>query len=170
MKEYVKFSFTLFIICFISAAFLSIVYSVTEPAIKKQAQAAEISSLRKVIPATADYKEGAVGESKLFTAFDGDKNRIGYAFLCEAQGYSGAIKIMVGTDAAGNIKGVDIVEQNETPGLGTRIQEQGFLSGFKGKGYNDIRDVDTIGGATISSEAVIKAVEENLKVIIKSIK
>ncbi|MDD4909725.1 MAG: RnfABCDGE type electron transport complex subunit G [Candidatus Omnitrophica bacterium] len=170
MKEYAKFSLTLFVICLVSAAFLSIVYSVTEPAIRKQAQAAEVSSLRKVVPEAADYKQEALGQNKLFTVFDADKKCIGYAFLCEAQGYSGAIKIMVGIDAAGDIKGVDIVEHSETPGLGSRIQEQGFLSGFKGRSYNDIQGVDTIGGATISSAAVIKAVEESLKEVIKSIK
>jgi len=170
MKDYIKFSSVLGIICLIAGAFLSLVHSVTEPEIQKQARLAEIRSLKNVIPELADYKETTADGYKIFTVFDEQGRIIGYTFLCEAKGYSSTIKIMVGIDAQGNIKGVDIVSQNETPGLGSRIKEADFLSGFKGRSPEDVQEVDTISGATISSRAVIEAVKENLKTVIQSIK
>lgn len=49
---------------------------------------------------------------------------IGYAACGEAQGYSSKIKVMVGTDPGlEKIIGINILAQNETPGLGTKMTE-----------------------------------------------
>ena len=79
---------------------------------------------------------------------------------------------MVGVNAAGEIQGVEILKQLETPGLGARITEPGFRQGFAGRNIADtdwrVRkdggDIDQITAATISSRAVVEAVKAGVEV------
>jgi len=49
---------------------------------------------------------------------------VGYACVGEAQGYSSRLKVMVGVAAdLSRIRGINVVFQKETPGLGARIEE-----------------------------------------------
>jgi len=80
-----------------------------------------------------------------------------------AAGLWGPITIMVGFTNPSTLSGVAIVSQNETPGLGARIEEPWFTSQFTGKsgpfrlveeGTSDSDDeIDAITGATRTSEA-----------------
>lgn len=47
----------------------------------------------------------------------------GYVVTAEGKGYSSTIETVVGVDPYGRIAGLRITNQQETPGLGTRIQE-----------------------------------------------
>jgi Na+-translocating ferredoxin:NAD+ oxidoreductase RnfG subunit len=49
---------------------------------------------------------------------------------------------------------------SETAGIGTKVREDKFLAQFKGK--YDTFGVDTVGGATVSSKAVLNGVSEAL--------
>lgn len=46
-----------------------------------------------------------------------------YAFKVATRGYSSTINYMICTTAEGVITGMAVMEQNETPGLGARVQE-----------------------------------------------
>lgn len=73
------------------------------------------------------------------------------------------------------IKGLKIIHQEETPGLGGRIAEKEFLSQFPGKeilpnikimppGRDRLKnEVDAISGATLSSKALEKLLNENIR-------
>lgn len=77
------------------------------------------------------------------------------------KGFNGLVKIMVGFKTDGTIQNIAILEQKETPGLGTKIKDESFLKQFRGKNpstYNlkvkkDGGEVDALTGATISSRA-----------------
>jgi electron transport complex protein RnfG len=58
------------------------------------------------------------------------------------------------------ITNIKILEQSETPGLGTKVGEEFFLEQFRGK--DSIEGVEAISGATISSEAMKRAVSWSL--------
>jgi Na+-translocating ferredoxin:NAD+ oxidoreductase subunit G len=83
------------------------------------------------------------------------------------KGYTGPIKIMVGFTPGGDIINVSVLEQKETPGLGTKIEEPDFIGQFKGKnpgGFrmlvkNDGGEIDAITAATISSRAFCEAAQ-----------
>ncbi|MBR2880620.1 MAG: FMN-binding protein, partial [Oscillospiraceae bacterium] len=51
------------------------------------------------------------------------------------------------------------LSHGETAGLGTKVTEDGFRSQFPGKDAS-LEGVDAIGGATISSSAYIRAIED----------
>lgn len=58
------------------------------------------------------------------------------AFEITADGYStGGLHVLVGLDEKGAVKGVSIMTIGETPGLGTKVQDAGFLGQFNGVTY-----------------------------------
>lgn len=83
------------------------------------------------------------------------------------KGFSGLIKIMVGFTPKGDIQNIVVLEQKETPGLGTKIKGKTFLKQFKGlnlssnklKVKKDGGEIDAITGATISSRAFCEATQ-----------
>lgn len=94
-------------------------------------------------------------------------NLDGYAFVATGKGYGGEITILVGLADENTVKGITIIAQTETPGLGTRVTEPGFTDQFAGVAVDDVnlsRDggkIDAVSGATISSTAVVNAVRES---------
>ena len=90
-------------------------------------------------------------------------------------GYSGAIKLIVGINYDGTLSGVRVLEHHETPGLGDAIEERRshWIFQFDGKSLNNPDDkawkvkrdggqFDQITGATITPRAVVKAVHNTL--------
>lgn len=58
------------------------------------------------------------------------------AFEITANGYStGGLHVLVGVDESGSVSGVSIMTIGETPGVGTKVQDESFLSQFKGVRY-----------------------------------
>jgi len=92
------------------------------------------------------------------------------------KGFSGLVKIMIGFNPSGSIENVVVLEQKETPGLGTRMTEDKFLhqfkdvniSTFKLKVKKDGGDVDALTGATISSRAFCDAAQMAYDAFIKN--
>ena len=95
----------------------------------------------------------------------------GFAVESAVDGFGGQFRIMVGFDAEGNILGYEILEHQETPGLGSHMTHwfknadkpgQNII-GRKGGALQvskDGGDVDAITAATISSRAFLKAVNQ----------
>ncbi|MFC1691910.1 FMN-binding protein [Candidatus Latescibacterota bacterium] len=88
------------------------------------------------------------------------------AVSVEGGGFQGNISIVVALDSD-TIKGFKVVAQEETPGLGGRISEEGFQNSFVGKkvsggirmtrsGNAGTDEFDAIAGATETSRAVEK--------------
>lgn len=90
------------------------------------------------------------------------------AFEIVTDGYSKkGIDLVVAMNSNGTVKGVSVVSLGETPGLGTKVRNDSFLSQFKGKsGSVEIvknapkkdGEVQGVTGATYSSKGVAKAV------------
>lgn len=61
--------------------------------------------------------------------------------------------------ATKTVDSVTVVQANDTPELGSRIEEESFLEQFKGIAFDDKEaSIDAISGATVSSTSVAKAV------------
>ncbi len=105
-------------------------------------------------------------ENGIFVLNDSSEKTVGYAFVASGKGYGGDISILVGLQDASIVKGIYIISQTETAGLGSRITLPRFTDQFMGKRIEDIRlkseggRIDGITGSTISSQAVINAVRE----------
>ncbi len=90
-----------------------------------------------------------------------------------AQGYSGAIQLIIAVRAGGTLAGVRVISHRETPGLGDKIEHQRdpWILNFTGKHLNnphrwqvqrDGGDFDQFTGATITPRAVVAAVHRTL--------
>ncbi|MER0432096.1 electron transport complex subunit RsxG [Aeromonas caviae] len=100
----------------------------------------------------------------------------GYALETVApDGYSGAIRMVVGTDAKGAVSAVRVLAHKETPGLGDKIElkKSSWIESFTGKSLTTDNDTtwavkkdggefDAFTGATITPRAVVKAVKNLL--------
>ena len=89
------------------------------------------------------------------------------------QGFSGVVRLMVGFTPEGEVVNVNVLEQSETPGLGTKMTEEGnpLLKSIQGQRLEDKQlvdgrlavrkdggDVDALTAATISSRAYVDAI------------
>jgi electron transport complex protein RnfG len=96
---------------------------------------------------------------------------LGWAFNCEGPGFADKIELIVAVDE--NFKkfaGYAVLASNETPGFGDRIKLLYYRQQFKGAPADklelaktgDAKKIDSeivaISGATVSSEAVIKII------------
>ncbi len=98
------------------------------------------------------------------------KNETDGTFLFEivVDGYSSdGIDAVISLDKNGAVKGISIIALAETPGLGTKINDEAFLSRFTGaSGSVEIvkneptadNQVQAITGSTLSSRGMAKAV------------
>lgn len=90
-----------------------------------------------------------------------DENKSAIALHVKVTGYGGKskpIEALIGLDKGGTITGVTIVACQETPGLGTKIQNLDYLKNYIGVSESS-QDVDTITSATISSKALKDGVQ-----------
>jgi electron transport complex protein RnfG len=121
---------------------------------------------------TAQLPEG-VDPKKLeaiYLGFDADGGKVGYAMAHREAGFQDFIKLIFGYDVRANrLLGMKILESKETPGLGDKIYlDLEFVDQFDGveakltgvkKGERSKKtDVEMITGATISSKAVIRII------------
>ena len=93
---------------------------------------------------------------------------IGHAVMARATGYGGPIDILVGLEPSNRLRGIRVISQQETPGLGAKIVEASFLDQFAGLALEELTlssvggEVDAITGATISTSAVIEGVRQGI--------
>ena len=88
----------------------------------------------------------------------------GVAFKIKGPGFWGPISVLVALQPSLEIiKGIEILHQEETPGLGGRIAEDEFLDQFKGKSILPEISIDAITGATMTSKAFKTMMNENVK-------
>ena len=69
------------------------------------------------------------------------------------------LHILVGFDGDGGVKGISFISIGETPGLGTKVQDEEFTKQFKGFKAGDSTDgIDGVTAATYSSKGMKAAV------------
>lgn len=163
---------SLFGITLVASAGVAVVYEITKEPIAAAQQAAVELSLTEVLPAfDGNTKQSVVVDElpiEVYTATNGGEV-VGYAVqTATKQGYSGLITMMVGISPANEVMGVSILSHAETPGLGSKMCDEGnaLITSVKGaslESFNlsvkkDGGDVDALTGATISSRAYCDAI------------
>lgn len=162
----------LFTITLISSAAVGGVYMITKEPIEQAKVAAVKDALNQVLPEYEATTSQTIEVNSLpivaHTATVADK-AVGYAVeSISKNGFGGTVRLMVGFDTAGKIININVLEQKETPGLGTKMTDEGnvLLASFKDKNASEINmtvkkdggDVDALTAATISSRAYAEAV------------
>lgn len=166
------------IVGLISGILLVVVYKYASPRIEAIRREELKRAIFKVVPQTETYKEIVLEGESIYKCFDVDEELIGLAFLAEGSGYQGKIKIMVGTDVKlTTIKGIQILENVETPGLGARIDSEEFklqfyrlnisdkISYIRRKAPSRPGEIQAITGATITSRSVVNILNKKIEKI-----
>ncbi len=96
-----------------------------------------------------------------YAAYSGDE-LVGYVCTAVEQGYGGPIEVIVGIKLDGSVTGITVGGSrfSETAGLGAKTKEAAFTSQFADKQTPLALkiDIDSVTGASISSGAVVDAV------------
>jgi electron transport complex protein RnfG len=151
------------LIVVISVVALTLTNGITKEKIALAKKEAISETLATLFPEMEDFTYDET--DRIYTPI-ANGEPLGHAFMATATGYGGAIDILIGLEPDTTLRGIKIISQQETPGLGAKIVEGSFLSQFKGLSVDEValsRDggkVDAITGATISSSAVVEGVKE----------
>lgn len=166
----------------LSGSFLATVGLLTQERIALNKQREIEAAIIQVVPGT--YSSQRLYEEKDISVYGGkDKEGtlIGFAIYTSGIGFQDKITFMLGTNISfTRINGIKIIEQKETPGLGAKINDREFfLQYWENKDCSSplrLRkppvsspedlgpsEVNTITGATISSEAVLNTVNSTLE-------
>lgn len=113
-------------------------------------------------------------ENTIYGGYDEQGNFIGYAIPNGGPGFQDTIRLLYGyLHSERKVVGMEILESRETPGLGDKIyKDAAFVANFddlsiapeivtvKKGTKRQPNEVDAITGATISSKAVVKIINE----------
>lgn len=177
------------VVAAVCTALVAVTHRMTAPRIAENQKAHLEQSLR---PALADlFYDNDLSESTLLlppphelpgneTAtiyrLYSEERPVAAAFVVSARGgYSGPIRLLVAVEYSGELTGVQVLEHNETPGIGDLIEpsRSDWLTQFVGASLEEPprdrwairRDggvFDQFTGASITPRAVVRAVKETL--------
>ncbi len=166
----------------ISGGFLAGVAKLTEERIALNIQAEIEEAIAEVVD-NAEVNQKVYEEEDLvvYRELDAEGALVGFAVQATGVGFQDKITLMFGLDASlTKITGLTVIDQNETPGLGAKIEDwNSFLQFWENKdatGQLTLRkpaartpeelsaaEINTITAATISSKKVLEIVNLSLE-------
>lgn len=168
----------------VTAGLIALTQVTTKERIEDEIRKARSKALLEIVPAQEHDNDllndaffvqaqalGLTDPSEVFIAKQGDKVHSIILPVVAQAGYSGPIRLIVGLEHNGVIRGVRVVEHKETPGLGDKIEtkKSDWILGFDGRSLvntpteawqvkKDGGDFDQLTGATITPRAIVQAV------------
>ncbi|MBR5738611.1 MAG: FMN-binding protein, partial [Lachnospiraceae bacterium] len=158
--------------------------------IEKQREEAELEAYRIVIPGAETFEKSSAaaamkGEvygtkfgrtfiNEAVTGKDASGKFVGYAVsVTSSEGYDGNVTISVGISTDGSITSISFTELHETPGKGILCGDPAFKDQFNGRNVTSFKllkdggstaenEIDGVSGATVTSKAVVNAVNAAL--------
>ncbi len=108
---------------------------------------------------------------------------LGYAFKEDVIGYNGSVEVIVGIYKDKSLAGLNVINHEETPRMTWFLDDKKYLSHFsssyiesadrekiiyerdipsnaRNEGFKEVFEIDTVTGATISMNALLKAVKQ----------
>jgi len=171
----------------ISGLLIVAVFEATLPTITEYQARVLREAVFRVLPGVARMQPLVYGDSGLRAAGDGDGDTaevfagydtadrfVGYAIPGDGPGFQDTIRLLYGySPKSRRVVGMEVLDSRETPGLGDKIYKDAeFVGNFrslavdpeivavkKGTKSGD-NEVDAITGATISSKAVVRIINE----------
>ncbi len=161
-----------------SGAALAGVYVGLNDKILYNRQMETLSAIPKLIPAAGaeESKEVRISGKKVYKALTEGGRHVGWVVPGSGQGFADEIQLLIGLDAnARTIKGIYVLAQKETPGLGSNIDQgvsdwpQQFENIPAGKDLTVTKskptapnEIEAVTGATISSRSVCEIVNKTV--------
>ena len=154
----------LVVICLVCSALLAVLNNATAPIIEANTKAETLEAYLSVLPegTTADDLQDVTVTTANVTG--AVKTADGMAVVqSTAAGYSGnLVTVYAAFDATGTLTALSVDASTQTTGIGSKTGEDSFYGGYVGWSASQQVEVgnpvDAIGGATISSRAVVSAI------------
>lgn len=173
MSKFIEESWLVLLLGVIFAGLLAGTQTALAPRIELNKNAALEAAALAVVPGAVRTERSELDGRPIFKCYDEGGQQLGWAIKAEGFGFQDKIHLVFGvTLARDRITGLKVIENVETPGLGNRIEEAEWAAQYQGLApdrevsvVKQVRDADknqiqAITGATISSEAVTKIVND----------
>lgn len=163
MKKYIKCVLALTLICAVVSVLMALTNYITAPIIEKNQAAAANAALLVVMPEGGEFSEVDISAYELPASVTGaySESNGGYVLQMNVTGYSSNMIVMCGVDEGGKVTGATCLSSGETLGY-----EKTYGENMAGKNADEIYALDTIGGATKTTEAYKTAVKDALNAAI----
>ena len=190
-KSIIKDALILCLITLVAGFLLGVVHDITLQPIAAANEAAQQDAYRAVFEDAEEFVElpGCDAEEatqaaveagytddtvdSCVQAVDADGNLLGYVInATDPSSYGGDVTLSLGVRLDGTVNGYSITVINDTAGLGMKAAEEDYASQYAGKQVEEFtvtktgatadNEIDAISGATITSDAVTRAVNSGL--------
>jgi electron transport complex protein RnfG len=174
MKFYLKLGLTLLVFCIVASGILAYVDGVTKPIISERKASEQEQTRKELLPEakTFEMKTAAADSSFVYYIATNEQSEIiGFSFVAAKRGYSSVVKTMVATNKDLVITAMKVIDQNETPGLGTHAVDPDFPERFLGLNSDQLKvdkdggGIKSITGATITTRTVSNSIKEAILII-----
>ena len=169
MRDLTRLVLTLVAVTVAAAVLLGGVNLFTAPAIAARQEEDYRNALEEYFPDLAEYRTEERADDSFDLIYSGADELLGVMAAASVQGYDDLIHYNLALDSEGVVLGLRIVEHSETQGVGDVIEKPEFQDQFVGKSCFDPLqigdDVDTVSGATISTEAMIESLRRLFDVV-----
>lgn len=168
IKTVIVTTIALTLICAIASGLLALTNMLTANKIAEAEAKAQNEAMNRIIT-TETFEKATFDENDYYVAKNDSGEILGYIFTFAENGYGGPVRVMTGIAPDGNIIAIEVLSAaDETPGLGQNATKDSFWKLFEGKSgkliasksaSND-QDIQAMTGATITSKAVVEAVNK----------
>jgi electron transport complex protein RnfG len=176
MSNFVKESWLMILVSVLSGLAVAGVYRAEKPRIDRNAMEYLNRAVLAVVPGGTTVEPVDLGDlGKVYRVRDASGRFVGWGVPAQGPGFQGMIRLVIGLDpTAKTITGITVVEQSETPGLGSNITRDEWRSQFAGKAAvgeplevvkgapSKPYHIHAITAATISSKAVVSIANKEL--------
>lgn len=147
------------VVCLVITLALSLTHKMTLPIIETSTAKAADNTRMLLLPTGDSFTklDNISLPDGVVDAYAAD-NGSGYVFTSQAKGFNGTVSYMIGIDSGGNVVGINLFQHEETPGLGTQIGEEDYLSKYFGS--VDPYTVDAVTGATRTSDSLKNSIKQ----------
>ena len=131
-------------------------------------QEAERAARSELLPEAEDFEPVTGVEVANVSAIYKSTNDVGVVITSSAKGYGGDVVVMTAITPDGTIKQIKVTEQAETKGIGSKVVDiPSYWENYQGLDASQSlvlnEDVDAVTSATISSTALINAVNSAIE-------
>jgi electron transport complex protein RnfG len=185
VKHFIEQSWLLIVASFFFGLLIAATNAAWAPRIERNKTEKLNSLMASLLPKTADFKleteleiksaKDKKVKTKIYKAVSYTGRCVGYCFNASGPGFADKIELVVAVDKDfQKIVGFDCLASNETPGFGDRIKQPYYRNQFAGAPTGilelvkagDAKKIDSeivaISGATVSSEAVVKIINNSI--------
>lgn len=171
MKKNMRYALILLSICAVSAFLLALTNSITAPVIEEMDHQSRLRALEAVSGGLEIGEQESV-EAQQYVSYrialgEGGEKK-GWILGLKSAGYGGEMTLVASYSLDGALQYAQMLNHNETPGLGKKAEESWYMDKFKNTGalqpvptskaMLSASDAEAISGSSVTFTAVAKAI------------